>query len=453
VPEPDFAAILSFDLENPRAVAYVREHGAALVANINSTTRDYIRTVVTQGVDEGWSYDKIAKSITDRYQEFAVGKPQLHIDSRAHGIAVTETGMAYENGSRIVANDLKAAGLQMEKFWQTVEDERVSALCANNQAQGWLPIDQPFASGHQEALGHPYCRCTTLYRRLAGAAVPAEIAPPPVLVFPSAQYTGEPQWSERDASDWLTRDLEVEEPYDITNFDREVIKDTIVSSLSEASGLPYEEVNRIVAQWAQTSNDNDMRSLAMQLDAAREFNVPMSEWAKGRIADVEEAIQEQLDLKIWGISDAERLAGLRRDHPGWFELAPSQDQRKLLRTMYDQTQADLAEAGLTDTVLLYRGVTFTKGLSPDWEEGDIVSIATNAMSSWSSDEGVAGGFATHMALLGEDFGAILEMEVPVSRILSTSRTGFGCFTEAEFLVLGSSEDEAKVLERTIGWFK
>jgi len=156
----------SFTLENPRAVAYLAEHGADLVADINSTTRDYIRTVIRDGVDSGMSYNEMARAISDRYTEFAVGRPQLHIASRAHGIAVTEAGMAYEAGNRI--------------------DERVSAECAANEQQGWIPIKKAFASGHQEPLAHPYCRCTALYQRVgaverpAATVAPFAIAPSPV---------------------------------------------------------------------------------------------------------------------------------------------------------------------------------------------------------------------------------------------------------------------------------
>ena len=32
---------------------------------------------------------------------------------------------------------------------------------------------------------------------------------------------------------------------------------------------------------------------------------------------------------------------------------------------------------------------------------------------------------------------MLSMEVPVNRIVGTSRTGFGCLTEGEFVILGS----------------
>lgn len=155
-----------FDLDNPRAVEYLEEHGAELVTGINETTRDYIRTVIRNGTDDGWSYDRMARAISERFTDFAVGRPQEHIESRAHLVAVTEVGQAYEAGNEIVVQDLADAGLKMEKKWDTVGDGRVSEdICAPNEAQGWIPIDEPFQSGHMRPLGHPACRCTALYRR------------------------------------------------------------------------------------------------------------------------------------------------------------------------------------------------------------------------------------------------------------------------------------------------
>jgi SPP1 gp7 family putative phage head morphogenesis protein len=156
---------ISFNLANPRAVAYVNQHGAQNVRGINDTTRSYLQTVITQGVDEGWSYARMAKAIKDRYAEFAVGVPQQHIRSRAELIAVSETGNAYENGSNIVVRDLQDAGLVMEKSWLTVNDNRVDPHCLANEAQGWIPFDEAFSDGSMHPLSHPACRCTALYRR------------------------------------------------------------------------------------------------------------------------------------------------------------------------------------------------------------------------------------------------------------------------------------------------
>ncbi|MFZ5856774.1 MAG: phage minor head protein [Chloroflexota bacterium] len=155
---------ISFTLDNPRAVTYLTQYGAKLVTKINETTRDYIGTIIEQATKEGWSYDRIAEALTERYEEFAIGKPQAHIDSRAHLIAVTETGNAYTEGQLQAAQELEAAGLEMEKAWDTVGDDKVSEGCRGNAAVGWIKLDASFPSGHQRPLRFPGCRCDLLTR-------------------------------------------------------------------------------------------------------------------------------------------------------------------------------------------------------------------------------------------------------------------------------------------------
>lgn len=157
---------IRFDLDNPRAVEYLQREGANLVASINGTTRDYIRTVITEGVRAGQSYNEMAKAITERYAEFAVGRPQKHIESRAHMIAVTEVGQAYSQGNYLVGERLRDAGLGMEKAWDTMGDGNVCEICSGNEGAGWIPFDSAFPSGHMHPLGHPACRCAALYRRV-----------------------------------------------------------------------------------------------------------------------------------------------------------------------------------------------------------------------------------------------------------------------------------------------
>jgi hypothetical protein len=164
----DLGMKIRFDLKNPRAVDYLRDYGADLVKSINETTREYLQTLIQQAANEGWSYQRTAEAIIKRFEEFAVGKPQAHIDSRAHLIAVTETGNAYEEGNRIVAKDLQDAGLEQEKFWSTVRDDKVSDGCRENEAVGWIGLDQAFPSGHQRPLRFPGCRCECRYRRKKG---------------------------------------------------------------------------------------------------------------------------------------------------------------------------------------------------------------------------------------------------------------------------------------------
>ena len=138
----DMAIEYAFNLRNPRAEAYIREYGARLIRGIEETTRSEIHSILERSSREGWSYDKTARAISDRFEEFAVGRPQEHIRSRAHLVAVTETGNAYEEGNLEAARQIDEFGLPMEKLWVNVGDDRVSDGCLANTAEGWIPINQ-----------------------------------------------------------------------------------------------------------------------------------------------------------------------------------------------------------------------------------------------------------------------------------------------------------------------
>jgi hypothetical protein len=164
---------ISFDLKNPRAVKYLKEYGAQLVKQINETTRLDLRTTVGYGLEHGWSYTKTARAIQERFKgyyepgswwNFDAPRPQEHIASRAHLIAVTESGNAYEAGNYAAAEDLADAGIQIEKQWSTMGDDKVSEGCRENEAEGWIPYDQAHKSGDQHPLRFPGCRCDEEYR-------------------------------------------------------------------------------------------------------------------------------------------------------------------------------------------------------------------------------------------------------------------------------------------------
>jgi len=145
-------ADVAFDLKNPRAVQYMKNHGAEMVTKINKTTRDDIKRIVTKAVDEGWSYGRTAKAITDTYSEFA--------ESRAVMIARTETGNAYVAGELVAARQMTDAGIETEKHWRSVGDDRVSETCFYNDAQGWINLNNLFSSGDDGPLAHPSCSCS-----------------------------------------------------------------------------------------------------------------------------------------------------------------------------------------------------------------------------------------------------------------------------------------------------
>lgn len=158
-----------FSLTNPRAITYIRDNAAEQIANIDSTTKERIRTIVLAGIENGLSYSAVARQIKSEYDRFAVGVPQQHIRSRAELIAVTEIGNAYNEGNLIQAASMADVGIAVEKYWLTVGDQRVSPGCRENQSAGWIAIDKDFPSGHSRPLRFPGCRCTLQWRRAKGS--------------------------------------------------------------------------------------------------------------------------------------------------------------------------------------------------------------------------------------------------------------------------------------------
>lgn len=157
---------IGFDLRDPHVKAYLDANPVAQrVAKINQTTKDRLSYLVQEGIEQGWSPGKLANAITDRFGEFAAGRPQEHIASRAHLVAVTEIGEAHSAGTYLGARQLAGKGFALEKSWSAVNDAKTDPdICAANAAQGWIPLEQPFQSGDDHPLGHPGCRCVLLTR-------------------------------------------------------------------------------------------------------------------------------------------------------------------------------------------------------------------------------------------------------------------------------------------------
>lgn len=161
----EFGLSFAFDVKNKRAISYLQKYAARRVTGINKTTQNEIARIIVKGQESGWSYDHTARAISRKFNEFAVGQPQAHIQSRAHLVAVTEAGEAYETGNRQVIDEMVDTGLEMEMSWSTVGAANVCDICLANAAAGWISTTGAFPSGHQHAPAHPACRCANLYRR------------------------------------------------------------------------------------------------------------------------------------------------------------------------------------------------------------------------------------------------------------------------------------------------
>lgn len=149
-------------LPNIRAQEYAKKHAAEAVTQINDTTRKEIARIVSDGVKSGSSYNDIAKAIKEKFEEFAVPMPQKHVSNRAVLVAVTELANAYCEGNAQVGNYLQDNGVKMMKAWQTLEDDRVSDGCKENERVGWIQINKEFPSGHMHPPRFPGCRCDFL---------------------------------------------------------------------------------------------------------------------------------------------------------------------------------------------------------------------------------------------------------------------------------------------------
>lgn len=160
-------ATISLDLANPRAVAFMAEHGAALVSRIDEVTRGRLAGLLEKAIDEGWSYDRVARQIKTTFEGFSAGSPLKHIRSRAHLVAVTENAFAYEQGTKLAAGQVRDAlppGLGMQKQWITAGDNRVDEFpCGASESDGWIGYDAEFSGGFGEPPAHPGCRCTCAY--------------------------------------------------------------------------------------------------------------------------------------------------------------------------------------------------------------------------------------------------------------------------------------------------
>jgi hypothetical protein len=150
---------ISFELEDVRATAYMKARGAELVRELNATTVADLRAILSKGIEEGWSYDRVAKAITAKYASYGAPRPQKWLRTRAHLIAVTENAVAYEHAHLEMARALERSGLPMLKEWGVAGDERSCETCMGNGGEGPVPLEQSFASGDAMPPAHPACRC------------------------------------------------------------------------------------------------------------------------------------------------------------------------------------------------------------------------------------------------------------------------------------------------------
>lgn len=155
---------VSFNLDDPLAVEWLKDYGAERVAWLNDTTRQRLQSVLEQARAEGYSYDKTATLVRQLFSGFSTPSPLGHIKDRAELVAVTESGTAYEEGRWMAVQKTLAIGIEMEKSW-LADPTACEGVCRPNAEVGWISTGDKFPQAGDRAPGHPGCRCGTLYRR------------------------------------------------------------------------------------------------------------------------------------------------------------------------------------------------------------------------------------------------------------------------------------------------
>lgn len=152
-------------LANDRAEAWAESRAAEMVGmkvlsghlmpnpnakwRIDESTRESLRSLVTEAIDEGWSNDTLAS---------AIETSEAFSHDRAERIARTETAKADIQGNLI---GYRAVGV--EKKESILGDlHEIPDECDDNADEGAIEIDAAFSSGDDGPPYHPGCICDVL---------------------------------------------------------------------------------------------------------------------------------------------------------------------------------------------------------------------------------------------------------------------------------------------------
>lgn len=209
-------------------------------------------------------------------------------------------------------------------------------------------------------------------------------------------------------------------------------------------GSPTAKVaSALVEVWAEHASDNSPMSLAIQASAAKVMGLNGYAKYDAGANDEVKAERDRILEKHGKVLEA------------------------YAKSVYDNTQACLKEAGVKD-LILFRGMSFQPGQSPEWvkhvtENGapinwadqrisragmsvsakiaDKMPVQLNPVSSFTTDYGTATGFGEGAPSGGR--AAVIAMKVPREQIWSMSFTGPGCAEENEAIVVHDSGQNAR----------
>lgn len=137
----------AFDLVNEASIEYAAETGAELVTSITETTRERLRKIISDAIENADGVKEL---------KAAIMASEAFGDTRAELIARTEIGNAHMAGALEGAKD---SGLTLLKSSLRGSEEFECDICEGNEADGELGLDEDFSSGDDAPLFHPNCEC------------------------------------------------------------------------------------------------------------------------------------------------------------------------------------------------------------------------------------------------------------------------------------------------------
>lgn len=180
-------------------------------------------------------------------------------------------------------------------------------------------------------------------------------------------------------------------------------------------------VRRLVTAWAQSSGDGNPLSCALQLAVQRAFSIPDEHLEKKALHSIKPNDPQGESLH----KNAATHLGISLQTPE--ELGALKNAlQDFIVAQYETTQELLKENGF-DHVYVARGMRNLP--KADHQSSEAVNLKLQPASSFSTNLQVAGGFSNAA-------GAIFLTKVPVSQVLGTYVSGFGCTEEHEVVVIG-----------------
>lgn len=154
-----------------QAMEYAQKHTATLVKGLNEETREQMRNVITNAIEQKRGIPGLSSDLRKRFIDMS--------KVRAKVIARTETSNALETAFMDRAHDMGVTGKE-------IITGDPCEICQANAAEGIVPIDHIFLSGDTRPPFHPNCVCALAPVILKGTEITTPTKVPVPAVTASA---------------------------------------------------------------------------------------------------------------------------------------------------------------------------------------------------------------------------------------------------------------------------